>query len=222
MKKKWAVSSIVAVSLVSLSCVSFAANSPSNQLEGTKTQKEAMQLQQNIYSATPFVADPDKKIQMKSAASEEEAKALNEKIYAETPFIKQASPGTGVDNTQYGTQAAVPLPYYFDFDFDSNLTSVAINHPNAGTVRITANADWDQKPNQYDGTIYDYYDVTLWAGGKAQGTFRFDTGSWQHADWTNVPADSGMYFTMSKHPATWSGAPGPGYDGDISGSGEVL
>lgn len=202
-----------------LSYVTFADNL-NNIYLGTESQ-EAIILQNKIYSDTPFVVDMNKQIKLISPASVEEAKKTHENIYSDTPFIKEASPGTGTDYSKQSIETA-DLPYYFTFDFDSNLTSKKFDNNGGGTIRITANAEWEELPNEYEDSEFAYYDVTLHAGGRSQGTFRFKIGSWQHADWTNVPEDENMYFTLSKHVMTWSGAPYPGYNGDIIGSGTVL
>jgi len=218
MKKKIFILPILLLVVLVLSAFSPAGTL--HQLTGIKDPADAKNISSKIYAETPFVRDMDKEIKMHSAASLEESIQLSEKVYAETPFIKNASAGRGIDVSSFESRA-VPLPYYFNFNFDSNLISSTITNNNSGTVRITANGDWVQKPNDFEGTIYDNYDITLYAGGVSQGTYRFDTGGWQHADWTNVPTGD-MYFIMSKDPTTWTGAPRPGYDGNISGSGEIL
>jgi hypothetical protein len=189
-----------------------------DNLTGTEDQIEAKKLYDKIYEETPFVIDADKEIKMYEPKSTEEAQEIYDKVYSETPFIKNASEGKGDEISP----DAVNLPYYFNFDFDKTMTSISIyNNDDGGTIRITANADWVQKPNEYEGSPYNYYDVTLYADNKNKGTYRFDIGAWQHADWYNIPSGN-FYFVMTKHVYTWDDSPYPGYDGNISGSGEVL
>lgn len=140
-------------------------------------------------------------------------------IYSQTPFIKDATPGKG--ESEVGI-FAVTLPYYFSADFDSNLTSTTMTNGSSTTVRITSLLTWeDWNASQNLPNEFNYYDITLYANGASKGTYRFTPNGWHHADWT-VPAGANMYFYMSKHVNTWTGAQYFITNGDLSGSGTVL
>ncbi|GIP19485.1 hypothetical protein J40TS1_51270 [Paenibacillus montaniterrae] len=160
-----------------------------------------------------------KRIELYNSIDHNAAMQLANKVYSETPFIKLAPKVN--ENDIATNKAANYMPYYFDFSFNASLTSQTITNNTAGTVRITATGSWDDYPNYYSGTQYDYYDITLYAGSQNLGTHRFLTGSWRHADWDNVPTGN-IYFVMTKSFYTYSGAPYPGYNGTITGSGAAL
>ncbi|URN96250.1 MAG: hypothetical protein NAG76_08570 [Candidatus Pristimantibacillus lignocellulolyticus] len=168
---------------------------------------------------TEDIAENGNVIELFAPNTRLEAIEIARKVYAETPSITMAEEVT--ENTFLNAKAAENMPYYFSFDFDSTLTSSTIVNNTAGTIRITASGDWVQSPNVYSGTQYDYYDITLYAGGVSKGTKRFKTGSWKHADWTNVPTGN-IYFVMTKSYYTYTGAYSPDYIGDIVGDGAIL
>lgn len=148
-----------------------------------------------------------------------EAQDIQSETYAETPFIKMASNGNWTDDISI--LATVPLPYYFNSTFDASVSSASdMKNGNSTTVRITANYDWvtSDFPKILDPSQR-YYDITLYANGVSQGTYRFLTGGWRHADWTGVPIGATLSFRMTKPQQTWSTGV---LDGRITGSGEVL
>lgn len=221
MKKKLFLFPLLLLAVIIFSGFTSASGLNVHNLTGIKDPAEAKKTADQVYAETPFVRDMDREIKMHSSPSPEESKKLSEKVYAETPFVKEATDGEGVDYSIYGTTAA-PVPYYFNFDFDSTLYSDPITNGTSTTVRITANGDWEQKPIYFEDSLNDYYDITLYANGQSKGTYRFDTGAWQHADWYNIPSSADMYFVMTKSSYTYSGTVSPDYKGEIVGSGTVL
>lgn len=110
------------------------------------------------------------------------------------------------------------LPYYFDFDFDSNLESQDIYNPTAGaTIKIRSEASWDTlKAEKAYSAEYNYYYITLYSGSYSK-RIKYEIGEDQIGTFTNVPKGD-FYFYMSKPQITWSNED---IDGDISGSGKV-
>ncbi|MEK5028637.1 hypothetical protein [Paenibacillus sp. FSL M7-1046] len=168
--------------------------------------------------ANEAVDSDQKDVVMSKPSSLNEALIINNEIYGNNPLIQNAvQVNSTLNNAGLSTFASAQMPYSFDFEFDSTLTSSQIEHTSAGRVTITASGDWEDKENPYKDSDKDYYDITLYSGITSLGTVRYPTGGTYVGTWENVPKGK-IDFKMTKHRLTWSTEH---LNGDIKGSGTV-
>lgn len=180
-----------------------------------------MSLLTSLASAQDLGQQKPQKIKLFEVSEEEAAKYV-----IDTSNIEYAIP---VDSDFEGNSIrlqAESIPYYFEFEFDSNLVSQDImNTVDNATIYITSVAEWQnpEAEEEFRGSEYNYYDITLYGPKRYSKTVRYiPNGKKQIGTFTGVPKGE-IYFYMSKHRLTWSKYLDGRevFDGDIEGDGKV-
>lgn len=185
MKRKVIIGSVIfIISLLFVGAVliipQLSSNSPSNIYKKINNSLFKRVDIEKLYEETPYIFEAGKELIIHNAVSSGEQVINLDEFYINTPFLLEADEG---DGAIIKNRHATVFPYNFQFNLSSYLYSSELNIVAKDHIRVAVLGDLESGSKD----IESYIDVNLLVDDISYGIYRFQTGVWGYADWTNIP-----------------------------------